>query len=284
MARIIGGVGTSHVPVIGAAIDRCLTEEEYFRPLFDGYTPMRTWVEEQQPDVAIVVYNDHATAFPFQVMPTFALGVAAAFEPADEGFGPRDVPSLVGDPELAWHLAESLILQHFDMTIVSEMPVDHGLTVPLSVVFDKPDRWPCRVIPLAVNVIQFPPPTPTRCFQLGAAIRAAVDSYPQDLRVLIIGTGGLSHQLGGERAGWINPDFDRWFLDRFATDPSELLDLSHADYVREAGSEGLEMIMWLVMRGAVGSAVEVHRHYHFPVSNTAVGLIALETRPEVSTI
>lgn len=279
MAQVVGGIGTSHVPAIGAAIDRSLTEDEYFRPLFVGYEPMRAWVRELQPDVAIVVYNDHASAFPFQVMPTFALGVAAAYEPADEGFGPRDVPSLVGDPELAWHLAESLILDHFDLTIVSDMPVDHGLTVPLSIVFDTTERWPCRVIPLAVNVIQYPPPTPTRCYDLGVALRAAIESYPHDTRVLVIGTGGLSHQLGGERAGWLNPDFDRWFLDRFSTKPSDLLELTHADYVREAGSEGLEMIMWLVMRGALGAAREVHRHYHYPVSNTAVGLIALAGEP-----
>ena len=204
MARVIAGVATSHVPAIGAAVDHGKTREPYWKPLFDGVEPARRWAAEAKPDVCIIVYNDHASAFSFAAIPTFALGVAPAFPPADEGFGPRPVPVVEGHDDLAWHLAESLILDEFDITIVNEMPVDHGLTVPLSVVFGQPEAWPCRVIPLAVNVIQYPPPTGNRCFNLGQAIRRAIESYPEDLGVAVFGTGGMSHQLQGERAGLIN--------------------------------------------------------------------------------
>ena len=198
MARIIAGVATSHVPAIGAAVDHGKTREPYWKPLFEGVEPARRWFREARPDVCIIVYNDHASAFSFKSIPTFALGTAPEFPPADEGYGPRPVPVVRGHDELAWHLAESIILDEFDLTLVNEMPVDHGLTVPLSVAFGQPDAWPCRVIPLCVNVIQYPPPTGNRCFNLGKAIRRAVESYPEDLKVAVFGTGGMSHQLQGE--------------------------------------------------------------------------------------
>lgn len=277
MAEIVAGVGSSHTPAIGAAIDHGRTEEPYWKPLFDGYAPAREWIAEVSPDVAIIVYNDHASAFSLKVIPTLALGVAPMFSPADEGYGPRDIPMVHGEPDLAWHLAESLILDEFDLTICNEMPVDHGLTVPLSVMYGQPDEWPCRVIPLHVNMIQFPPPTGARCFKLGRAIRKAVASFDGDLRVAVFGTGGMSHQLQGERAGLTNPEFDRFFLDRLGPEPEELVGISHADYIRLAGSEGMELIMWFVMRGALSEDVrERYRHYHVPASNTAVGLIAYE--------
>ena len=279
MARVIGGVATSHVPAIGAAVDHGKTQEPYWKPLFDGVEPARRWAAETRPDVCIIVYNDHASAFSFKTIPTFALGVAPAFPPADEGFGPRRVPVVEGHDELAWHLAESLILDEFDITIVNEMPVDHGLTVPLSVVFGQPEKWPCRVIPLCVNVIQYPPPTGNRCFNLGQAIRRAVESYPEDLKVAVFGTGGMSHQLQGERAGLINTEFDQAFMERFAGAPRELVGIAHSEYLREAGSEGIELVMWLVMRGALSETVdEIYRFYHVPASNTAYGLMVLEDR------
>jgi protocatechuate 4,5-dioxygenase beta chain len=229
--------------------------------------------------VAIVVYNDHACAFSLEIIPTFLLGVAAQFPIADEGFGPRPVPKVLGHPGLAWHLAESLILDEFDMTIANEMPVDHGLTVPLSITCGQPAAWPFKVIPLCVNVVQYPPPTGLRCFKLGQAIRRAVERFDEDLRVVIYGTGGMSHQLQGERAGLINRQFDQAFMDGLTRDPEGLTRISHTQYMREAGSEGVEMVMWHVMRGALGNEVaEVYRHYHVPASNTAAGLMLFETR------
>jgi protocatechuate 4,5-dioxygenase beta chain len=277
MAKIIGGGATSHVPAIGAAIDLGKTETDYWKPMFDGYIPSKKWMADTRPDVAILVYNDHATAFSLEIIPTFAIGVAEEFPPADEGWGPRKVPVVKGHSDLAWHLAESLILDEFDMTMVNEMPVDHGLTIPLNLMCGEPREWPCQVIPIAVNVVQYPPPTGKRCFDLGRAIRRAVESFDQDLRVVVFGTGGMSHQLHGERAGLINRDFDTRFLDDLTADPQRLVQLPHIEYVREAGSEGIEMVMWLIMRGALSDdAKEVYRFYHIPASNTAVGNIILE--------
>lgn len=277
MASIVGGVGTSHVPPIGKAIDDGLTQDAYWVPLFDGYAKARSWIADVAPDTLIVVYNDHFNGLPIDVVPTFAIGVAPVFPPADEGFGCRPIPHVQGHPELAWHAAENLILDGFDMTVLSRLNVDHGLTVPLSIMFDQPKAWPCRVIPLLVNVIQFPPPTARRCFELGRAIRRAVGAFEGSERVVVVGTGGMSHQLQGERAGLINPEFDAEFLDAIGRDPAKVADLPHDVYVRLAGSEGLEMIMWLVMRGALGDHVEeIHRHYHVAASNTAAGLLVLE--------
>jgi protocatechuate 4,5-dioxygenase beta chain len=279
MARIVAGIACSHVPAIGVAMDKGATHTDYWQPLFKGYPPARDWLAKLAPDVAIVVYNDHANAFSLQIIPTFLIGVADEFPIADEGFGPRPVPAVHGHPKLAWHLAESLILDEFDMTIANEMTVDHGLTVPLSITCGQPDAWPFPVIPLCVNVVQYPPPTGARCFKLGAAIKRAVESFDEDLRVVIYGTGGMSHQLQGERAGLINRQFDTAFLDGLTKDPLGLTKITHTEYMREAGSEGVEMVMWHVMRGALDADVaEVYRHYHVPASNTAVGLMILENR------
>jgi protocatechuate 4,5-dioxygenase beta chain len=279
VASIVAGIACSHVPAIGVAMDRGITATPYWESLFKGYEPARQWLAKLAPDVAIVVYNDHACAFSLQIIPTFLIGVADRFPIADEGFGPRPVPVVQGHPALAWHLAETLILDEFDMTIANEMPVDHGLTVPLSITCGQPAQWPFPVIPLCVNVVQYPPPTGARCFKLGQAIRRAVESFEQDLRVVIYGTGGMSHQLQGERAGLINRDFDKAFLDGMTKDPLALTRISHTEYMREAGSEGVEMVMWHIMRGALDTdAAEVYRHYHVPASNTAVGLMILENR------
>lgn len=277
MTEIVGGIGTSHVPAIGAAVDHGKTDEPYWRPLFRGYERARQWMADVRPDVAIIVYNDHASAFSLDLIPTFVMGVGEEFSPADEGYGPREVPVVKGHPELGWHLVESLILDEFDMVIANKMAVDHGLTVPLSIMCGAPAAWPCRVVPLCVNVIQYPPPTGLRCYKLGKAIRRALDAYDSDLRVVIFGTGGMSHQLQGERAGIINEEFDTEFLDKLTGDPQALTRIHHNEYLMEAGSEGIELVMWLIMRGALNDRIrEVHRHYHVPVSNTAGGLIILE--------
>ena len=277
MARVIAGVATSHIPAIGAALDNGHTAEPYWRPVFAGYEFSKKWIAALAPDVIVEVYNDHASAFSLDIIPTFAIGCAPEFPIADEGWGPRNVPPVIGHPELAWHIAQSTILDEFDMTIVNNMAVDHGLTVPLSLMYGQPERWPAPVIPLAVNVVQYPPPTGHRCYNLGKAIRKAIESYPEDLRVVVFGTGGMSHQLQGPRAGLINAKFDNAFLDELIADPARLAQRPHIEYVREAGSEGIELVMWLIMRGALDDQVEeVHRFYHVPASNTAVGHLILE--------
>jgi protocatechuate 4,5-dioxygenase beta chain len=282
MARITASVYTSHVPAIGAALDLGKTEEPYWRPVFQGYEYSRKWLGEHKPDVVILVYNDHASAFSLELIPTFAIGTGADFQPADEGWGPRPVPQVIGDPEFASHIAQSVIQDDFDLTIVNKMQVDHGLTVPLSLMCGQPKAWPCRVIPFAVNVVLYPVPSGRRCFELGRALRRAVERYDQPLDVQIWGTGGMSHQLQGPRAGLINREWDNRFLDRLIADPAELSQVPHLEYVREAGSEGIELVMWLIARGAMADAAggpkpkPVHRFYHVPASNTAVGHLILE--------
>lgn len=283
-AHISASVYTSHVPAIGAALDLGKSGEPYWQPLFKGYEPSQQWMKNNKPDVIFLVYNDHATAFSLELIPTFAIGCAAQFQPADEGWGPRPVPLVQGHPELAAHIAQSVIQQDFDLTIVNKMDVDHGLTVPLSLMCGQPEAWPCPVIPFAVNVVQYPAPSGRRCFELGKAIRKAIESYEEPLNVQIWGTGGMSHQLQGARAGLINQEFDNAFLDRLVNDPSGQADVPHIDYVREAGSEGIELVMWLIARGAMddvagGAAPKlVHRFYHVPASNTAVGHLILENQ------
>ncbi|WP_137896614.1 class III extradiol dioxygenase subunit beta [Ramlibacter sp. 2FC] len=286
MARITASVYTSHVPAIGAALDLGKTQEPYWQPLFKGYEFSKQWMKENKPDVVFLVYNDHATAFSLDLIPTFAIGTAAEFQPADEGWGPRPVPKVIGHPELASHIAQSVIQQDFDLTIVNKMDVDHGLTVPLSLMCGeldpKTEAWPCPVIPFAVNVVQYPVPSGRRCYMLGQAIRKAVESFDEDLNVHIWGTGGMSHQLQGPRAGLINREWDNAFLDQLIADPEGLSNKPHIDYVREAGSEGIELVMWLIARGAMadvagGPAPKLtHRFYHVPASNTAVGHLILE--------
>ncbi len=277
MARITAGLAMSHVPAIGRAIDTGITGEAYWSPVFKGFEFSKQWEAEQKPDVVFLVYNDHATAFSLDFIPTFAIGCADQFQPADEGFGARPVPAVKGAPDLAWHIAQSVIEQDFDLTIVNHMDVDHGLTVPLSLIFGQPAAWPVKVIPFAVNVVQYPPPSGRRCYSIGKAIRRAIEAFPEDLNVQVWGTGGMSHQLQGPRAGLINAEWDKRFLDRIGPDPEALAAIPHIEYVRETGSEGIEMVMWLIMRGALNETVrEIHRHYHVPASNTAVGHIILE--------
>jgi protocatechuate 4,5-dioxygenase beta chain len=286
MAKITASVYSSHVPAIGAAIDLGKTTEPYWQPLFKGYDFSKQWFRDNKPDVIFLVYNDHATAFSLDIIPTFAIGCAESFTPADEGWGHRPVPVVKGHPELAAHIAQSVIQQDFDLWIVNKMDVDHGLTVPLSLVCGTPPKdnfeWPCPVIPFAVNVVQYPVPSGRRCLELGKAIRRAIESFDKPLNVQIWGTGGMSHQLQGPRAGLINKEWDNAFLDEMIADPEYLANKPHIEYVREAGSEGIELVMWLIARGAMsdvagGAAPKVvHRFYHVPASNTAVGHLILE--------
>ena len=245
MAKITAGVGSSHVPLLGVAVDQGKDRDDYFGPIFAGYDWTRAWEKEQKPDVIVLVYNDHASYFDMNIVPTFAIGCAERFGICDEGWGPRPVPDVEGHPDLAWHIAQSLILDDFDMTIINKLDVDHGLTVPLSMMFDKPAKWPVKVIPLAVNVVNY--------------------------------TGPSGNQLQGPRAGLLNREWDNKFLDMLESDNDDVRFIPHIEYLRETGSEGIEMVMWLIMRGALGKQVKtLHRHYHIPCSNTAIGHIVLE--------
>ncbi len=278
MAKITAGIGCSHVPAIGAAFDQGLTQDAYWKPLFDGYEPAREWIKKHKPDVAILVYNDHGSALTLDLIPTLGIGVADEFQPADEGWGPRQVPVVKGHSALAWHLTESLITNEFDMCVMNKLDVDHGLTVPLNIMCGKVDDWPFAVIPVPINVVMFPIPTGDRCWRMGEVIRRAVESFPEDLNVVIFGTGGMSHQIHGERSGMINRKFDTAFLDDLSKNPQRLRYIKHEEYTTFAGAEGIEMVMWMVMRAALGdnNVHEVYRHYHVPASNTAAGLIILE--------
>lgn len=280
MSEVIWGLATSHVPSIGAAMDRGMTDQPVWAPLFEGYRPAREWLAGNTPDVAILVYNDHANGVDLDIVPTFAIGTAERYRVADEGFGRRAVPDVVGDPDLSFHLLQNLVDEGFDLTVFSELDVDHGFTVPLSVWTPEPgDAWPCPVIPIMVNVIRYPQPTAARCYALGKALGRAIASYDGARTVGVLGTGGMSHQLAGARAGFINPTFDHMFLDAIEKAPEKLAALSREELIRQAGSEGIELIMWLVMRGALNEQVrKVHSAYHVPASNTAAGLALFDNR------
>ena len=276
MGKIVVGIGSSHVPSVGPAYDKGQGGTETWKPLFDSYQVVKRWLEEEvRPDVAIIVYNDHGTEFFFDRYPTFAIGAADEYPIGDEGFGVRPLPPVRGDADLSWHLTESLVADEFDMTVCQEMTVDHGLLVPLPMLWSHDPDWNVRVVPLQVNVLQHPLPSAQRCFKLGQALRRAVESYPDDVRVAVVGTGGMSHQLHGERFGHLNEEFDRYFLDTIGPDPQALAKLDHDELMRQAGAEGVELIMWLTMRGALGDQVtEVHRNYYSPMT-TGMGLITL---------
>lgn len=279
MGSIIAGIGTSHVPSIGGAHDRGKHGTDAWKPLFDAYVPVKEWLREQRPDVVIMVYNDHGADFFFDKYPTFAVGCAESYAIADEGFGTRPLPAIRGDLEFSQHLCESLVYDEFDLTICQEMRVEHGFLVPMHLCFDYDQDWPVASVPLAVNVLQHPLPTARRCLRLGQAIRRAVESYERDLRVVIMGTGGMSHQLTGPHFGQMNEAADLDFLDRIESDPESLAALTHQELMERFGAEGIELIMWLVMRGAVADkARRVHRNYYAPMT-TGMGLITLTDAP-----
>src|SRR2546428_262250 len=278
MARVVAGIGLSHVPSIGPVVDRQRTQEPAWKPLFDAYLPVRDWLSKLKPDVAIVVYNDHGADFTFDKYPTFALGVAEHYAIGDEGFGTRALPEVRGDVELSTHLAEALVYEHeFDLTLCQELAVEHGFLVPMNLCFPHgATGWPLRAIPLQVNVIQHPLPTGRRCYKLGQALRNAISSYEKDLKVVVMGTGGMSHQLQGKRFSFMNEKFDQWFLDQLEADPEGLAGISHQHIMEQAGAEAVELIMWLTMRGAVSKqARRMHRHYYAPMT-TGMGLITFE--------
>jgi protocatechuate 4,5-dioxygenase beta chain len=277
MAKIIGGITTSHIPAIGGAISNGLQEEPYWKPFFDGYPPVHAWLDKTQPDVAVVIYNDHGLNFFLDKMPTFAIGAAAEYQNADEGWGLKPLAPFAGDPEMSWHIIESLVADEFDITMCQEMLVDHGFAVPMSLLWGHKDRIPVKTVPVSINTVQHPMPSPARCYKLGKALGKAIRSYESDAKVVVIGTGGMSHQLDGKRAGFINKKFDLMCMEKIVSDPEALTGYSILDIVREAGAQGPELILWLAMRGALSDKVsKIHSNYHIPISNTAAGLLLLE--------
>ena len=275
--RIVGGIGLSHVPSVGPAYDRGKQQDPAWKPLFDAYVPVREWLAKLAPDVAIVVYNDHVAEFPFDRYPTFALGASDRYAIADEGFGTRPLPDVPGDVEFSIHLCEELIRREFDLTVCQELGVEHGFLVPMNLCFPHTQAgWPVKSVPLQVNVVQHPLPSARRCYKLGQALRRAVESYEKDVRVVILGTGGMSHQLQGRRFGFMNESFDQWFLDELERNPEALAEITHQKIMEDAGAEAVELIMWLTMRGALSkNAKRMHRHYYAPMT-TGMGLITFE--------
>jgi len=277
VAEIIGTLSTSHVPLIGKAIARGLEQEEYWRPFFQGFGPVRDWLRRARPDVAIVIYNDHGLNFFLDKMPTFAVGAAAEYRNADEGWGLPTLPPFPGDPRLSWHLVESLVASEFDITICQEMLVDHAFTLPMKLAFPGTGPWPVRTVPVCINTVQHPLPSAARCFKLGQAIGRAVAAYDQPLRVVVMGTGGLSHQLDGARAGFINQEFDQLCMRKLVDDPKALLGYTNEQIIELAGSQGIEVLNWIAARATLtGQARKVHSNYHIPISSTATGLLLLE--------
>ena len=277
MARIVGGLTTSHIPAIGSAIAKGLFTDPYWKPFFDGYPKARAWLDETKPDVAVVIYNDHGLNFFLDKMPTFAIGAAAEYRNDDEGWGIPVLPPFKGEPKLSWHIIESMVRDEFDICSCQEMTVDHGFTVPMQLFWPEYAKTGIRTIPVSMNTVQHPIPSPSRCYKFGLALGRAIESYPEDLKVVILGTGGLSHQLDGKRAGFINKKFDLMCMDKIVSEPETLAKMSAFELVREAGAQGAEFIQWLAMRGALtGKVRALHSNYHIPISNTAAGLLVLE--------
>ena len=278
MARIIGCITTSHVPAIGKAIEKGQQEEPYWKEWFDGFKPVHGWLAEARPDVAVIVYNDHGLNFFLDTIPTFAIGAAAEYQSADEGWNIPTVLPFTGDPRLSWHVINSVVADEFDVTMCQEMLVDHAVCNPMALLWPGGEPWPVKIVPVEINTVQFPLPSAKRCYQLGQAIGRAIARYPEDLRVVMIGTGGLSHQLDGERAGFINKEFDHEFMESLTKDPTWVTRYSTVELVEKTGSQGVELILWLTARAALGTgkAREVAATYHIPISNTAAGMMLLE--------
>jgi protocatechuate 4,5-dioxygenase, beta chain len=283
MARIIGGIGTTHVPSIGNAIAKGLQRDPYWSPFFDGFKGAHQWLAQVRPDVVVVFYNDHGLNFFLDKIPTFAVGAASEYRHADEGWGLPVSKPYPGQPELSWHLIESLVADEFDVTMCQEMLVDHAITIPLALLWPEADSRPVRTVPIAINTVQHPLPSPARCLRFGQSVGRAIETFAQDLSVLILGTGGLSHQLDGARAGFINREFDLMCMDKLASDPDALARYSSLQIVEAAGSQGVELLNWIAMRGALtGEVAKVHGNYHIPISNTASALLVLSNQAEAA--
>jgi protocatechuate 4,5-dioxygenase, beta chain len=280
MARIVGGIGTTHVPSIGKAIAEGKQNDPYWRPFFSGFDRVHEWLSREKPDVAVVFYNDHGLNFFLDKLPTFAVGAAAEYRNEDEGWGIPVSQAVAGIPDLSWHLIDRLVADEFDITMCQDMLVDHAVTIPLSLMWPGPARYPVKIVPVAINTVQHPLPSLARCFKLGQSIGRALETYDRDLKVVVVGTGGLSHQLDGERAGFINKEFDQLCMNALANEPETLMRYSIPQFVEHSGAQGVEFINWMAMRGALtGKVLELHRNYHIPISNTAAATMLFENRP-----
>lgn len=278
MAKIIGGLAVSHTPTIGFAVDHNKQEESAWAPIFESFAPMQKWLDEKKPDVLVYIFNDHVTSFFFDHYSAFTLGIDEQYEVADEGGGPRDLPAVKGHAALSQHIGASLMADEFDMSFFQDKPLDHGLFSPLSALLPHEGGWPTQIVPLQIGVLQFPIPTARRCYKLGQALRRAIESFPEDLNVAIVATGGVSHQVHGERCGFNNPDWDEQFVDMIVNDPERLTEMTLAEFATLGGMEGAEVIMWLVMRGALSANVKkLHQAYYLP-SMTGIATLILENQ------
>ena len=279
MARIIGGVATSHTPTIGFAYDQDKQDDPDWAPIFQAFEPVSAWFKDKRPDAIVYIFNDHVTSFFFDHYSAFTLGIGEEFPVADEGGGARELPPVPGNPKLAAHIAQSLVTDEFDLSYFQDKPLDHGFFSPMSVLLDHADgRWPTTIVPLQIGVLQFPIPTAARCYKMGKALRRAIESYPEDITVAIVSTGGLSHQVHGERAGFNNPEWDAEFLERFTDDPASLIEMTHAEYAELGGFEGAEVIMWLMMRGALSDNVDVVSSSYYLPSMTGIATLVLDDK------
>jgi protocatechuate 4,5-dioxygenase beta chain len=279
MATIVGGIMTSHVPAIGRAIEKNLQQDPYWKPFFDGYPRAREWLAQAKPDVIVAFYNDHGLNYFLDNLPTFGVGAAPEYRNADEGWGIPTLAPVRGQQDLSWHIIEGLVEAEFDPATCQKMLIDHAVTLPLALLWPDQPSWPVRLVPITINTLQYPWPSPARCLKLGQTVGRAIESFDDNLRVVVLGTGGLSHQLDGTRAGFINKAFDELCMDKLVGEPAALAKYSALDIVREAGAQGFELVNWIAARGALtGTVSKVHAHYHIPISNTAAGLMVLENR------
>jgi protocatechuate 4,5-dioxygenase beta chain len=277
MARVVGAVTTSHIPAIGRAIAKNMQNDPYWKPFFGPFDRVHQWLDSVKPDVAVVVYNDHGLNFFLDKMPTFAIGAAPQYINADEGWGIPSLTPFRGDPDLSWHIIESLVDEEFDITSCQEMLVDHGFALPMALLWPGGNGWPVTTVPVSINTVQHPLPKASRCYELGHAIGRAIASYARDLKVVVVGTGGLSHQLDGTRAGFINKEFDLMCMEKIVSEPEVLTRYSIPELVELAGAQGVELLNWLIARGVLDARVtRIHSNYHIPISNTAAGLLVLE--------
>jgi len=282
MSEVVGGIFTSHVPGIGAAIAKGLQDDPYWQPFFDGFIPVHAFLEREKPDVAVVFYNDHGLNFFLDKMPTFAIGAASEYRHEDEGWGIGGFKPFPGHPALSWHIIEQVVGEEFDPVTCQSMLVDHAVAVPFELCWPGTDAWPVRLVPICLNTVQHPLPSPKRCLALGRAVGRALESWQGGERIVVLGTGGLSHQLDGARAGHINVEYDRFCLRNLASDPEAMLQHDTLDIVELAGSQGVEILNWLAARGALrGSVRELASNYHVPISNTAAATVLLENRARV---
>jgi protocatechuate 4,5-dioxygenase beta chain len=280
MARIVGGVSTTHVPSIGNAIEKHKESDPYWRPFFKGFDYVHQWLARVKPDVAVVFYNDHGLNFFLDKLPTFAVGAADQYRSEDEGWGIPVSPPFKGDAAFSWHLINALVADEFDITMCQDMLVDHAVTIPMALMWPGEGACPVKIVPISINTVQHPLPSVSRCLKLGRAVGRAIESYGQDLRVMIVGTGGLSHQLDGERAGFINKEFDKFCMDKLVGDPEAIARYSIPQLVEQAGAQGVELLNWVAMRGALtGNVSELHRNYHIPISNTAAATMVFDNLP-----